>query len=730
MPDPTDFDRREFLTVAMTTAGGLLLGIRSEGAPRRLDPLRPAPVGLTAFVEIAPDGTVIITAKSPEIGQGVKTSLPMIVAEELDVDWKRVRVVEAPFDEMRFGSQGVGGSTSVSENWLLLRRAGATARHLLVGAAAVRWGVDRSSLTTEAGAVIHARSGRRATYGALAAAAARLPVPTEVMLKSPSAFRLIGRRIAPADAADLVTGRARYGLDARVPGMRYACIARAPFGARLQDVRDSAALDTPGVQRVIPVEGSRNPTGVRPGIAVVADSTWAAIRGCRALGVTWEEAASAGTAELASGLAAALERGGKVVRNDGNVDAAFAAAARTVEAVYELPFLAHVPLEPPNCIADVRVDRCEVWVPTQDPGDVRAIVAATTGLPPDRVTVHPTRCGGGFGRRLMVDYAGEAALLSQRAGAPIQVIWTREDDLSHDFYRPACRHRLRAALDGSGRVTAWAQHLANPSRYAYAGATRVGPEASEMYADDFPAACVPNLRYEYTNVDTPIPRGAWRSTLHSANAFAVQSFMDEVAAAAGRDPLAFRLDWLGGPRELQYHDHGGPVFDPGRLAGVLRLAADRAGWGAPLPAGRARGIAGHFTFGSYAAEVVEVSLDPAAEFRVDRVVAAVDCGTVVNRSGAEAQVEGGILEGLCAALYGEITVERGRVRETNFDAYRWLRIGEAPRIEAHFVENGEPPRGLGEPPVPPVAPALANALFALTGRRVRRLPLRPGGPRS
>jgi isoquinoline 1-oxidoreductase beta subunit len=246
-----------------------------------------------------------------------------------------------------------------------------------------------------------------------------------------------------------------------------------------------------------------------------------------------------------------------------------------------------------------------------------------------------------------------------------------------------------------------------------------------MYPDDFPAACVPNLRYEYTNVDTPIPRGAWRSTLHSANAFAVQSFMDEVAGAAGRDPLAFRLDWLGGPRELQYHDHGGPVFDPGRLAGVLRLAADRAGWGAPLPAGRARGIAGHFTFGSYAAEVVEVSLDPAAGFRVDRVVAAVDCGTVVNRSGAEAQVEGGILEGLCAALYGEITVERGRVRETNFDAYRWLRIGEAPRIEAHFVENGEPPRGLGEPPVPPVAPALANALFALTGQRVRRLPLRP-----
>jgi isoquinoline 1-oxidoreductase subunit beta len=723
MANVADFDRREFLTVAATAAGGLLLGTR----PARAAGAGPgATVGLTAFVEIAPDGVITIASKNMEIGQGVKTALPMLVAEELDADWKRVRVVEAPFDEGRFGSQGVGGSTSVWESWLPLRRAGAAARHMLLAAAAARWGVDPSSLRTEGGVVIHPRTARRAPYGALAAAAARLPVPQDVPLKPPEQFRLIGHRIAPADIGDLVTGKARYGLDARVPGMRYACIARAPFGARPADVRDEAALQVPGVERVIPMQGSGEPAGVRPGVAVVADSTWAAIRGCRALGLTWQEDESADSAGLGARLAAALERGGKVLRNDGDVDAAFAAAAGTVEAVYELPFLAHVPLEPPNCLADVRADRCEVWVPTQDPADVRDMVARTTGLPTERVTVHPTRSGGGFGRRLMVDYAGEAALLSQRAGAPVQVVWTREDDLSHDFYRPAGRHRLRAALDRSGRVTAWSQHLANPSRYAYAGVTRVGPEASELYPDDFPAGCVPNLRYEYTNVDTPIPRGAWRSTLHSANAFAVESFVDEVAAAAARDPLAFRLDWLGAPRPLPYGGHGGPVFDPGRLAGVLRLAADRAGWGTAPPAGRARGIAGHFTFGSYAAEVVEVSVDPAGEFRVDRVVAAVDCGTVVNRSGAEAQVEGGILEGLCAALYGEITVERGRVRQTNFDTYRWLRIGEAPRIEAHFVENGEPPRGLGEPPVPPVAPALANALFALTGRRIRRLPLRAG----
>ena len=727
MANRTDFDRREFLTVAVTAAGGVLLGPRLAPAAAPLDGLHDseAAVGLTAFVEIGPDGTVTITAKSPEIGQGVKTSLPLLIAEELDADWTRVRVVEAPFDEMRFGSQGVGGSTSVSENWLALRRAGATARHLLVRAAAARWGVDPGSLRTEAGAVIHPRSGRRAAYGVLAAAAARLPVPKDVPLKSPAEFRLVGRRIGPADGLDLVTGRARYGLDARVPNMRHACIARAPFGGRLSDLRDEATLQIPGVQRVIPIEGSGQPLGLRPGVAVVADSTWAAIRGCRALGVTWQVADTAGTTQLGRGLAAALESRGKVLRNDGDVEAAFAAATRTAEAIYELPFLAHVPLEPPNCIADVRADRCEVWVPTQDPGDVRATVAETTGLPPDRVTVHPTRSGGGFGRRLMVDYAAEAALLSQRAGAPVQVVWTREDDLSHDFYRPAARHRLRAALDAGGRVTAWTHHLANPSRYAYAGATKVGPEASEFYPDDFPAASVPNLRYEYTNVDTAIPRGAWRSTLHSSNAFAVQSFMDEVAAAAGRDPLAFRLDLLGGPRQLPYHGHGGPVFDPGRLAGVLRLAAERGGWGSPKPAGRARGIAAHFTFGSYAAEIAEVSLDRAGGFRVERVVAAVDCGTVVNRSGAEAQVEGGILEGLCAALYGEITVERGRVRQTNFDTYRWLRLGEAPRIEAYFVASGESPPGLGEPPVPPIAPAVANACFALTGQRLRKLPLRP-----
>ncbi|HTC23864.1 MAG TPA: molybdopterin cofactor-binding domain-containing protein [Gemmatimonadales bacterium] len=727
MPHPTDLDRRGFLTVAATSTGGLLLGVRSVRWARGIDPDGPpVAVGLTAFVEVGPDGAITIAAKSPEIGQGVKTSLPMLVAEELDVDWERVRVSEAPFDEMRFGSQGVGGSTSIWENWLPLRRAGATARYLLVAAAAARWRVDPSTLRTEAGSVLHPQTGRRASYGALAAAAARLPVPAEVPLKSPRDFRLIGRRIAAADIKDLVTGRARYGIDGRVPGMRHACIARAPFGGRVKDVHDSAALEVPGVLRVIPIEGSSHPTGIRPGVAIVADSTWAAIRGRTALGVIWEEAVGAGTADFTARLTAAFETTGKVVRDDGDVEAAFAAATRTVEALYDLPFLAHVPLEPPNCIADVRADRCEVWVPTQDPGDVQAIVAETTGLPPDQVTVHPTRCGGGFGRRLMVDYAGEAALLSQRAGAPVQVVWTREDDLTHDFYRPACRHRLRAALDPNGRVTAWTQHLVNPSRYAYAGATRVGPEASEMYADDFPAGCVPNLRYEYTNIDTPIPRGAWRSTLHSANAFAVESFMDEVAATAGRDPLAFRLEWLGEPRELQYRGHGGPVFNPGRLAGVLRLAAEKAGWGTPLGPGRARGLAGHFTFGSYAAEVIEVSLDPTTEFRVERIVAALDCGTVVNRSGAEAQVEGGILEGLCAALYGEITVERGWVRQTNFDTYRWLRIGEAPRIEAHFVENGEAPRGLGEPPVPPVAPALTNALFALTGRRIRRLPLRPG----
>ena len=716
--------RRDFVQVSATAAGGVLVAV---AIPARLrDALAaaspPAGSSLGAFVEIAADGTVTIASKNPEIGQGVKTSLPLLVAEELDVPWQRVRVVQAGLDP-RYGDQGAGGSTAVSENWNGLRKAGATARHLLIAAAATRWGVAPSACRVDAGVVVHPPTGRRLSYGALAADAARIPVPDDVVLKDPSHFRLIGTRVAGVDNAAIVTGRATYGLDARVPGMLHACVLHPPFGHRLASVDTARAERLPGVRRIVRIEPLPSPLHLRQGVAVVADSTWAAMEGQRALEAAWEEVPGPpiGTDALRAAMLQAFDRPGEPVRNDGDVDGALARAARTVEATYEVPLLAHAPMEPMNCLADVRADRAEVWGPMQDPGGVQELVAQVTGLDTRTVTVHMTRAGGGFGRRLMSDYGAEAAYLSKAVGRPVQVVWTREEDFRQDFFRPCGVHRLRAALDPGGRIMAWEHRLANPSRYAYAK-SKNPPVVSEMYPDDFPARCLPNVRLAYSLVESGIPGGAWRSTLHSSNAFAVQSFVDELAHALGRDPLELRLELLGAPRQLEYKGHGGPVFDTGRLAGVLRLAAERAGWGTRLPAGRARGIAGHFTFGSYAAHVVEVSR-AAGGVRVDRIVVAVDCGQVVNLSGAEAQVQGGVFDGLGAALHGEITVEAGRVRQTNFDGYRLLRMNEAPRVEVHFARSAAPPSGLGEPPVPPVAPAVANAVFALTGVRLRRLPL-------
>jgi isoquinoline 1-oxidoreductase beta subunit len=718
-------ERREFVRVSATATGGLLVAAVVPLTVRKaLGADRAGPgVSLGPFVEIGADGSVTIASKNPEIGQGVKTSLPLLVAEELDVPWERVHVVQADLDA-RYGDQFAGGSTAVSDGWEGLRRAGATARHLLIAAAAARWNVEAAGCHTEAGAVVHRASGRRASYGSLAREAARLPVPGEVPVKAREAYRLIGTRVRGVDNAAIVTGRATYGIDARVPGMLYASVVHPPFGHRIASVDDSRAHRVPGVVRIVRIDPLPSSLHLRAGVAVLAESTWAAMQGAGALEIRWEPLAGPpiDSSAVRTAMLAAVERPGEPVRQDGDVDAAFAAAARTVEATYEVPLLAHAAMEPINCLAHVRAGRAELWGPMQDPDGVRELAARVTGLDATAITVHMTRSGGGFGRRLMSDFCAEAAYLSKAARRPVQVLWTREEDLSQDFYRPCAVHRLRAAVSGEGRVIAWDQRLANPSRYAYAKADRP-PVSSELYADDFPARCLDNVRVTYALIESGIPGGAWRSTLHSSNAFAVQSFVDELAHATGRDPLTFRLELLGAPRELEYGGHGGPVFDTGRLAGVLRLAAERAGWSGQLQAGRARGIAGHFTFGSYAAHVVEVSRDPGGTVRVDRFVVAVDCGQVVNLSGAEAQVQGGVLDGLSAALHGEITVEQGRVRQRNFDGYPLLRLHEAPPVEVHFVSSAAPPSGLGEPPLPPVAPALANAIFALTGTRLRRLPL-------
>jgi isoquinoline 1-oxidoreductase beta subunit len=721
--------RRSFIQLGTTAAGGLLVSVmlpaRARAAGRARAGNRTASAAkIGAFIQIETDGRVTIAAKNPEIGTGTKTALPMIIAEELDVPWRQVDVVQAPLDRA-FGAQFTGGSTGVMENWTALRRAGAAARYALMSVAATRWGVEPSACRTEQGVVVHGPTGRRLAYGQLAGDAASVAVPDQIPLKRVEDFRILGTRVPNVDVVPIARGAQRYGIDVVRPGMLVATIAHAPFGTRVSGVNLAKALAVPGVRRVVRIAPRDNPIELREGVAVIADNTWAAFEGKRALEVAYTEpnAADSTSASLEAAFRAGLERPGQRIRDDGDVDAALAAAAKTLDVVYESPFIAHVPMEPVNYTADVRGDRVEMWGPTQDPGDARDLAAQVVGVPVANVTVHMERCGGGFGRRLMVDYAAEAAYLAKAVGAPVKVVRTREEDLQQDYYRPAGVHRVRAGLDARGTPTAWAQHLANTSRYAFA--RRPDAVKSELYRDDFPAECLPNVRLEYTAVASVVPTGAWRATLHSANAFVVQSAVDELAHLAGRDPLGFRLAMLGAPRRLRYADHGGPVFDTGRLAAVLRLAADRAGWTRPLPRGRGRGIAAHFTFGTYVAQVAEVSVDAGGRPRVHRVVAAVDCGQLVNSSGAEAQVQGGVIDGLSSALFGQITVDSGRVRQSNFNDYRLLRMREAPLIEVHFVRSSAAPSGLGEPPVSPVAPAVANAIFSLTRNRIRRLPLSP-----
>jgi len=729
--------RRTFLWIGGSAAGGLAVGfVTRSSAGSASGPVASARrgVALGPFVEIAPDGAVTLIARNPEIGQGVKTSLPMVLAEELDVEWSRVRVVQGDLDQ-RYGDQFAGGSTAISDAWTPLRQVGAAVRLVLVTAAANRWKVPAGDCRTQGGIVIHPQSGRRLGYGALVAEAARLPLPKQVPLKDPKDFKLIGTRVRVADGADIVVGRAGYGLDVRLPGMLHAVVLKPPFGTRITGVRDERARRMPGVLTVVRLEGLPNPTEMMEGVALVADSTWNAMQARKELDLEVAPTTNARPTDsepLIAGFRAALGQPGIVLRTDGDPDAALRSAAKVVTADYEVPFLAHAPMEPVNCTASVTDGgaACEIWGPMQDPADARDLVAKVCGIPAGRIAVHLTRSGGGFGRRLNSDYAAEAALVSRAVGAPIKLMWTREDDLGHDYYRPAGMHRLVAGLDQQGAVVAWSHHLANPSRYAFAGRV-ADAHMSEMYADDFPAGRIANLRYQYTLVASDVPVGAWRSTLHSSNAFAVQSFVDEVAHAVGRDPLEFRLALLEPAQVRQYRGHGGPEFDSGRLAGVLRLAGVRSGWGTPAPPGRARGIAAHFTFGSYAAHVAEVSAAANGGIRVHRIVCAVDCGLVVNRLGAEAQVEGGIMDGLGATLHGEVTIKGGRAEQQNFDRYRLLRINEAPTVEVHFVPSMRAPSGLGEPPVPPVAPAVANAWFALTGQRLRRLPMasaagRPG----
>jgi isoquinoline 1-oxidoreductase beta subunit len=674
------------------------------------------------------------------MGQGVRTNLPMIVAEELSCDWTKVKVVEADLDA-KYGEQLTGGSLSTRTSYTNLRKAGAAAREMLVSAAAGEWQVERTECRAENSAVWHAATKRTLTYGQLTERASALLPPADPPLKNPADFKLIGKPTRRTDTPQKVNGSATFGLDVRVPGMLFASVERSPvYGGAPRSFNADEVKSAAPVRAVLELKsahlthqfgetsgpGSRNYSCA--GVAVVADSTWAAIAARKLLKVEWNEppAASETTASLREQMHRFASAPGAVIRSDGDFDKAHAAADKRIEAVYEVPFLAHATMEPVNCTAHVRGDFCELWAPTQIPGAARASVASALGIPRENVKVHVTFIGGGFGRRLIQDYAVEAALISRDAGAPVQVVWSREDDIRHDFYRPAACHIMEAGLDSRGQLISWRHRGCSPSIETFYNGTGISPSAAaQVDSLDFPALFVPHFRLEFTVAESGMPLGYWRSVDSSGNQFALSSFFDEAAHAAGRDPLEFLLATFGSARKISLRNN--ETFDVGRRRAVVELAAEKSGWHKALARGRGRGIAASFGWGSYVAHVAEITCHAkTGAIRIDRVVCAVDCGTAINPLGIEAQMEGAINFGLAATLKSAITVEGGRIQQSNFHDYEVLRMSDAPPIvEVYIVPSTEPPGGCGEPGVPSVAPAVGNAIFAATGKRVRRLPIRP-----
>ena len=721
--------RRDFLKLTGLASGGLALAfyIRSGPASHAATTGEFAP---NAFIRIAPSGAVTIVSKQPEMGQGVKTSLPMIIAEQLEVPWQTITIEQGDFDQQKYGNQSAGGSTSTPNNYDNFHLLGATVRTMLVEAAAQTWGVPASECRAENAAVLH-RSGKSLKYGQLVAKASALPVPDKaaVTLKAPKDYKLLGKRIPQVDTKAIVTGAPLFGIDVKLPGMLYAVYEKCPaFGGKVVSANLDQIKTLPGVRDAFILEGSGKVKELVPGVAIVADSTWAAFSARRQLKVTWDEGKVANESWdgfVAQARQKASQPGARSLRKDGNPDATLASAAKVVEAEYLYPFISHANLEPQNTTARWKDGVMEVWSPTQVPGAGASMVSRVLKIPENKIVLHITRAGGGFGRRISADFLVEAAAIAQKVSAPVKLTWSREDDLKHDHFRPGGIHFLKGGVDAKGKVVAWKNHFFT---FGEGGSPGSGGNLS---GDEFPGRWIPNFQSEQTMFETGWPMGPWRAPGSCVFAWVFHSFIDELAHAGGRDPLELRLELLG-DKDIMPNSGGGTKggaaggYNVARMRNVLKFAAEKFGWGKKKYAkGQGAGLAFHFSHRGYIAQVAEVTVSKDGQLKVDRFVSACDIGAqVVNLSGAENQVEGSVVDGLGTLMTQELNIERGRVTQSNFTDYPLIRITEAPiKIETYFLKTDNPTTGLGEPALPPVAPAICNAIFAATGKRVRQMPL-------
>ncbi|MGZ3272116.1 MAG: molybdopterin cofactor-binding domain-containing protein [Caulobacteraceae bacterium] len=727
MADDASFQasRRTLLKTGLATGGGLFLswGLNANGALAA----NASPMELNAYIHIMPDGAITIIGKNPECGQGIKTMLPMVIAEELEADWSKVRIEQAMSDPAKYGSQVAGGSTATPTNYDPLRRVGAAAKQMMVEAAALTWKVPAAECEASMSAVTHKPSGKKLTYGQLAEKAASIPAPDlkTVALKDPKTFKIIGKSTRGWDSPRIVKGEPIFGIDAKRPGMLYAVFVKCPvYGGKVKSAQLDAVLKQPGVKKAFVVQGDGEFNGLASGVAILADSWWRAKSARDKLVVEWDEGpvAARSSAEFEKAAAALKGQPGKMpIRKDGDADAALAKAAKVVEVSYSYPFLSHTNLEPQNCTAEVKDGKVEIWAPTQNPQPGRQIVSKLLGVKPDDIQIHMMRCGGGFGRRLQNDYMAEAAWIAREAGVPVKVLWQREDDLAHDFYRPGGYHHVKAGLDDKGKLIAWKDHFVSfsdqkdPTKFA---------AAADMGPTELPARLVADVTMEATLLPCGIPTGPMRAPRSNALSFMQQSIFDELAHEAGKDPLQFHLDMLGEPR-LMGQTGSRDSYDTGRARGVLEQVAALSGWGKTrLPPRTGMGIAYYFSHLGYFAEVVRASVSDQGAIKVEKVWVAGDIGSqIINPTAALNQVQGSVIDGVSQALALAVTFENGHAVQTNFHEYPLIRMPAAPEVEVVFVKTDHPPTGLGEPALPPVIPALTNAIFQATGKRIRNLPI-------